>query len=169
MCCDRYLLQYPGTVIFRLYLSIFYFIHYSRFKQRGSITQVIQLSLCYLAQDAAHNFTASCFWQAFYKLNFIRFGNGANNAANSGRYMLPGKRFIRAGTLVNNIGINTLPFNIVRVTYHRAFYHAGMHVYGILYFGGANAVAAHIQYIIYAAGDAVIAVFVFQCPVAGKI
>jgi hypothetical protein len=57
----------------------------------------------------------------------------------------------------------------MRITYHRAFHHIAVHIDGVLHFGCTNPVAAYIEYIINTAGDAVIAIFIPQGAIAGKI
>ena len=37
---------------------------------------------------------------------------------------------------INNIGVNALPFNIVRISYYSAFYNTSVHVNGVFNFGG---------------------------------
>ena len=58
-------------------------------------------------------------------------------------------------TIINNVGINSLAFNIVGVTNNSAFYNTGMHIYGILHFSCANAVSAYVEHVIYPARNSI--------------
>src|SRR5438270_6169406 len=143
--------------------------YYIRIEQRGSITKIIRFSFRDLSQNAPHDLAASGFWKSTYKLNFIRLGNRADYAGNRLQNVLAHLFVAAVHVLANYIGIDALSFNIVRIANNRTFHYVRVHVNGILHFGCPNAVAAYIEHIINAASDAVIALFIAQRTVAGKV
>ena len=61
------------------------------------------------------------------------------------------------------------PLHLVRVGHHRRLHHGGVLVDGILDFGRAEAVAAHVNHVVDAADDAVEALLVAAGAVAGEV
>ena len=86
---------------------------------------------------------------------FVWFGNRADDAADSCRDVAAGHFLITMCTIVDDKSVDALSFHIMRIPYHSTFHHAGMHVDGILHFGGTDAVSADVQHVINAARNPV--------------
>ncbi len=146
-------------------------VDHTRVEQGGGVAQVGCFSFGNFAQNSAHNFTGARLGQTRHKLDFVGLGNSANYAAYGCQNIAFGQvGVVVVGHLVgNDVGIDTLPLNIMWVAYHRALHYARVHVNGIFYLGRANAVARYVQDVVYPAGNAVIPIFIAQAAVAREV
>ena len=67
----------------------------------------------------------------------IRFGNGADQTGNSGEDVLFQLIFIPLYIICDDISINTLTFDFMRIPHNSRFHYISMHIYGIFQFSGA--------------------------------
>ncbi len=75
-----------------------------------------------------------------------------------------------AGELIgDHVGVNSLPFYVVRIANHRTLHNARVHVDRVFNLGRSNAVSGYVQHIIDTPGDSVVALFVAQATVAREI
>jgi len=154
----------PSTFkfLFRLFQPlIFNFVNNSRIKQGCGVAKALCFAFGNFSQYPAHDLSAACLWQAAHQLDLIGFCNGADHPCHSFQNIFSYQFFIRNGSVENDKRVDRLPFYIMRVTNNCAFDNTCVHVDGILHFSGTDAVAAYIQHIVHAAGDAVIPILIF--------
>ena len=148
-------------------------LYHCRVEQRADIAHVAGVSFGDFAEDAAHDFAGASFGQARDDLNLV----GLSNAANFGHHGFDDTGFGHLdfefgsghAVLTDDVGVNTLALHLVRIAHHGTFHHVLALVDGVFDFGGAEAVAAHIDNVIDATDDAVEAILVAPGPVAGEI
>src|SRR5690606_606865 len=119
--------------------------------------------------DAAHDLAASRLRQAGGELHNIGRGDGANFLA------YPLDQFAAQVVAVvhavhrGDIGIDALALDVVRHAHDGCLGHQRVFDQRAFHFGGAHAVAGHVDHIVDPPGDPVIAVPVTPAAVAGEV
>src|SRR5690606_24366716 len=72
-------------------------------------------------------------------------------------------------TCYNNIGINSLPFDVMRVSNYCTFHHSLIAIDGIFNFGSTKSMSTYIDNIIYSANDSIQTLAVALGSITGKI
>ncbi len=91
----------------------FNFLHNFRVEQGRGIAEAIGFTGSHLAQDTTHDLSGTGFGQTGNDLNLIGLGNGANFLDDNIQHFFSEGLFIGNRLGSDDIGIDTLPFNIV--------------------------------------------------------
>ena len=143
--------------------------HHRRIGQRRGIAQAVGLVGGDLAQDAAHDLAAARLRQRRRPLDRIRRGDRADLLAHPGDQFLAQLLGRFLAQLQRDIGVDALALQVVREAHHRGLGHLRMRHQRAFHFRGAHAMARHVDHVIDAAGDPVIAVLIAPRAVAGEI
>ena len=144
-------------------------LHHTRVGQGRDIAQGIVLTRGNLAQDAAHDLARPGLRQPRRPLDHIRRGDRADFLAHP---VLQFQAQLLAGLdtgVEGDIHIDALPLDVVRHTHHRGLGHFRMRHHGTFDLGSTHAVTGHVQHVIHATGDPVVAILVAARTVTGEV
>ena len=140
-----------------------------RVGQRRDVAECAELVLSDLAQDAAHDLAGAGLRQAGRELDQIRRRNRADLAADPVLQLLLEVLARRDALHQRDIGIDALSLDVVRIADDRSLGDAVVRDQRALDLGRAHAMAGHVDHVIDAAGDPVIAVGIAPAAVAGEV
>src|SRR5258707_6615555 len=141
----------------------------ARVGERRGVAEIAVLVFRDLAQNSAHDLARAGFWQAGRELNEIGRGNRADFFSHPGDQFLAQLVARLFAGHQRDIGINALPFDVMRIADDGRLRHLGMRHQRALDLGGAEPVAGDVDHIVDAAGDPVIAVGIAPAAVAGEV
>src|SRR5947208_4615477 len=145
--------------------------HDARIGERGDVPQVVVLPRGDLAQDAPHDLSGAGLGQAGHDLHALGHGEGPDLFAHvllQGAAQLLGPGPVGAGDEADE-GVDPGPLDRVREADHRGLGHRLVRHQSALDLGRAQAVARHVEHIVHAAGDPVVAVLVPAAAVAREV
>ena len=88
--------------------------------QGGNITERLKFLFGNLAQDAAHDFAGTGFWQSGCELNDVRAGDRPDILATPGDEIRAAPRSAQGGSS-SDVGIDALALDVVRIADHGGF------------------------------------------------
>ena len=135
----------------------------------ADIAEVVLFFFGNFSEDAAHDFAAARFRKRIGKLQFVRNGNGADFGSNllqQFRLEFPG-RFDTE--IEGHKGVNSLALDFMGHSGSGRFSDCRMKHQGAFNFGRADAMTGHVDNVIDPALEKIIAFFILQTAVTGKI
>gem|GEM_PF-4032660 len=137
--------------------------------ERRGVTQRAEIVFGDLAQDTAHDLAGAGFRQAGSELDLVRCCHRADLIA----HMLDefgAQRFV-AGLARHqrHIAIDALSLDMVRIADHGRLRNGAVGDERRFHLCGSKTVAGHVQHVIDAAGDPVIAILVAPAAIAGEV
>src|SRR5690606_21914762 len=115
------------------------------------------------------NLARAGFWQPGSDLNQIRRRDRADLSTYPVTqlfYQLVAGLF---AAVQGDVHIDTLAFNIVRITHHRSLSHFRVRYQRAFYFSGTHTVAGYVNNVVHTAGNPVVTVFITTGTVTGEI
>ena len=116
------------------------------------------IALGYLAEYTTHDLATTGARQTDYDLYLVRSGESSDHSA----YMVANVSVhgfrVCYMTVADDVGIDTLTLDIVRIGYHCAFYYSAVYVDRIFELAGTDAVTRYIDHIVYTTCDTIVAV-----------
>mmetsp|Transcript_1801 Transcript_1801/g.5446 ORF Transcript_1801/g.5446 Transcript_1801/m.5446 type:complete len:469 (+) Transcript_1801:145-1551(+) len=148
-------------------------VHHRRVGERGGVAELVCSHLLArggdLAEDAPHDLARARLWQRWRPVDHI----GRRECADLGA-ALHDEGFAQLVRLVDalverDVDVDALALDRVRVADHRRLRDVRVEHYGRLDLGRADPVARHVDHVVHAAGDPVVAVLIAAAAVAGEV
>mmetsp|Transcript_39376 Transcript_39376/g.70554 ORF Transcript_39376/g.70554 Transcript_39376/m.70554 type:complete len:438 (-) Transcript_39376:1019-2332(-) len=144
-------------------------VHHARVRQRGGVAQLVLLLRRDLAQHAAHDLSGARLGEAGSPMDDVRRGEGAD-LLTDGHYQRLAQILRGVPPLhQRDVGVDALPLDRVLVRHHsRLSARLVAHQRG-LHLRRADPMSGHVDHVVDAAGDPVVAVLVAPRAVAGEV
>ena len=140
-----------------------------RVGKRRDVAQVRELVLRDLAQDAAHDLARARLGQARRELDQVGRGDGADLLPDVRDELLAQVLAPRLARVQRDVAVDALALEVVRVADDGGLGDLGMGVERALDLRRAEPVARHVDHVVDASGDPVVAVLVAAAAVAGEV